>query len=252
MTNLRQNIRLIQKWCFFPIFFVSILCPVWQKMSVTQSSARHQRQRPVTRILCGQAWEGRHCVIPDPSVVLRSPIILFFSVSQMLQFALCAQNYNSSTAIKLTTLLFLKLLVGTLRYETVVVPQPVKEKKNRIKMLVTDKWDPSKAHWKQQAGKHKLRDSTPQSWGLAKSMHTLQAALSSGNIVVWGFRLHSQTRFADSPNHHHHCKQTHRGLFIIYYLFISARGDRSSLLLVILVKRCGLFITERDFGNPTH
>lgn len=41
---------------FFPILFVTVndIYPVWQKMSVTQSSARHQRQSPVTRILCGQ------------------------------------------------------------------------------------------------------------------------------------------------------------------------------------------------------
>lgn len=166
------------------------MCPVWQKMSVTQSSARHQRQRPVTRILCGQTWEGRHCVIPDPSLVLRSPIILFFSVSQMLQFALCAQNYNSSIAIKLTSLLFLELLVTTLCYETVVVLWQVKKKKNRIKMLVADKADPLKAHWKQQTGKHELRNSTAQNSALANSTQSLQAALSNGSTVVWGYRLH--------------------------------------------------------------
>lgn len=64
----------------------------------------------------------------------------------MLQFALCAQNYNSSIAIKLTSLLFLELLVTTLCYETVVVLWQVKKKKNRIKMIVADKADSLKAH----------------------------------------------------------------------------------------------------------
>lgn len=190
-------------------------------MSVTQSSARHQRQRPVTRTLCGQTWEGRHCVIPDPSLVLRSPIILFFSVSQMLEFALCAQNYNSSIGVELTSLLFLELLVTTLCYETVVVPWQDKEKKNRKKMLVADEADPLKAHWKQRAGGRKFGGSTPQSWGLADSMRSLSAALSNGNTAVWGCRA-ALTNTLHSPSKPASPLQTnlHGFIYLFIYLFI--------------------------------
>lgn len=126
-------------------------------MSVTQSSARHQRQSPVTRI-CGQTWKGRHHVIPDPSLVHRRPIILFFSVSQILQFTFCAQNYiNSSIAIKLTSPLFPELLVTTICIKLWLYHEKIRKSNTEEKLLL----EINQTHIKQQTGRYKFRNSKP-------------------------------------------------------------------------------------------
>ena len=131
---------MIPKIVFFPnTFCMCPVCdtyPVWQKTSVTRSSARHQGQSPVTRILCGQTWEGRHYVIPDPSLVHRRPIILFFSVSEILQFTFCAQNYNSSIAIELTSPLFPELLVTIICIKLCLYHEKIRKSKREEKLLL--------------------------------------------------------------------------------------------------------------------